>query len=84
LIAIERNFEGLGNIFVSFLLKPMWLSLIWRKLRSVADGNESPAFAIWARVFDASTPPLTVQSRPVPAKPCIEESRGDRSVVFVS
>src|SRR6266498_5572584 len=50
------------------LLKPIWLSLICRKLRSVAAGNEDPAFAIWARVFDAKTPPLTVQSKPVPAQ----------------
>src|SRR5713101_3807443 len=49
------------------LLKPMWLSLICRKLRSVAVGKDDPVFATSARVFETRTPPLMVQSTPVPA-----------------
>src|SRR3954468_2314671 len=45
-------------------LKPMWLSLIWTKLKS-APFSPSAAFSL-PGLSAGGTPPLTAQTRPVP------------------
>src|SRR4029078_2227442 len=69
-IALMRS-RAILNVSVTSLfaalLNPIWLSMICRKIRSVDVGKDDPAFATSARVFEARTPPLMVQSTPVPA-----------------
>ena len=49
------------------LLKPMWLSLICTKLKSAARLSAAAALT-GLKIFEASTPPLTVHNIPVPAQ----------------
>src|SRR6266567_6776564 len=53
------------SLFAS-LLKPMWLSLIWTKLRS-DPAARAAASENRLRVCDLRIPPLMVQRTPVPA-----------------
>src|SRR5437016_3958192 len=54
------------SLFAS-LLKPMWLSLIWTKLRS-APAARAAASEARLRVCDLRIPPVMVQRIPVPAQ----------------
>src|SRR6266566_9101151 len=54
------------SLFAS-LLKPMWLSLIWTKLRS-APAARAAASEARLRVCDLRIPPDMVQRTPVPAQ----------------
>src|SRR5882762_8986350 len=56
------------SLFAS-LLKPMWLSLIWTKLRSApAPKAFGAASETRLRVCDLRIPPVMVQRTPVPAQ----------------
>src|SRR5258707_132699 len=57
---------ALGSGLAS-LLKPMWLSLIWTKVKSLPLAI-SAALAAPPRPSARGTPPLTVQTMPVPAQ----------------
>src|ERR1700719_539013 len=57
------------------LLKPMWLSLIWKKLNEPA----SAGLCVPAKRRDVGTPPMKVHSSPVPAH-AIQVRKSRRSI----
>src|SRR5881396_3228066 len=65
LVTASRNVAA-TSLFAS-LLKPMWLSLIWTKLRS-APAARAAASEARLRVCDLRIPPVMVQRTPVPAQ----------------
>src|SRR5215469_10249431 len=56
-VAVTSGFAGLS--------KPMWLSLIWTKVKSAPIAPSF--FVLLANTRDRGTPPLRVHTRPVPA-----------------
>ena len=58
----DRFLQRADDILVRIFVKPMWLSLICTKLKSPPISG-----AVAPSSFDVSTPPLIVQSTPVPA-----------------
>ena len=69
--AIESNFECLGDILVRRLVEADMAIADLQKAEISSRSKDDPAFATSARVLEARTPPLMVQSTPVPATPCI-------------
>src|SRR5438552_18998824 len=78
-IALMRS-RAILNVAVTSLFasleKPMWLSLICKKLRSIG-GNGDQALAICDSGLQANAEALLGQSRPVPAQavPCTKPPR---------
>ena len=60
------------------LLKPIWLSLIWTKLRPPADGSAASAVPMSR---EPGTPPVIVQRAPVPTQ-AMQPRRPRRSMVL--